>query len=306
MSEWNGYGSNDSSKYTKIEWVTHTAHIPAAISILKAGEIKQSLVFDESKLNNKRILVSWFSPNKWNTGYRYGTIQFRFNLKKLIENKKLYWVEAGKYKIPAPRILVTDTDNDCGLEKYHFEDELCPLKYDSENDEYSFYNRICLELMIEDSISLKYLEEITTEYHHRKYCSLNRNTPQNCNEIKLNPYQSAARFLATAIVNKVDLKKYWDKIKFARNCFTGMWDYINEETNFLGSTTYNDRLKYTLIRSFLAAVAFDNKEDIEALMSMFASEDDFFNSLCECFVAVTGGSGFDKEIEESLKLSVAK
>lgn len=76
--------------------VSHVAHIDTAINILKARYLSAGLVFDESKLNKKRILVNWLSPNHWAPGYRYGNIKFDFLFKELIQEKKYYWVECNR------------------------------------------------------------------------------------------------------------------------------------------------------------------------------------------------------------------
>src|SRR4051794_25924403 len=78
----------------KFGTVSHTSHVDSALSILSRGEIRPYLVFDESLLNDQRILVSWLSPNHWHNGYRYGNIRFDFDFQSLIAGKHFYWVEA--------------------------------------------------------------------------------------------------------------------------------------------------------------------------------------------------------------------
>ena len=118
MSEWRKFKAGEPA-YTgfrsdckPFSWVGHASHAHTAVDILKAGEIKPSLVFDESKLNTERILVTWLSPNDWWHGYRYGTTKFSFDFQKLVEGKKYYWVEAIAYNTAACRILITDKTRD--------------------------------------------------------------------------------------------------------------------------------------------------------------------------------------------------
>jgi hypothetical protein len=78
------------------------------MSIVESGLIRKGLVFDESKLNKERILVTWFSPNYWGPGYRYGNVRFDVDFESMVSGKHYYWVESIAYGIAACRILVTD------------------------------------------------------------------------------------------------------------------------------------------------------------------------------------------------------
>jgi hypothetical protein len=60
-------GSN--SDYQEVEKISHTSQVDNAFSILKPGEIRPSLVFDKSLLNDQGILISCLSPNDWTDGY---------------------------------------------------------------------------------------------------------------------------------------------------------------------------------------------------------------------------------------------
>src|SRR6266566_2491650 len=89
--------------------IYHVAHIPVAVEILRTGCLTPRLVYDKSKLNQRRITVIWLSPNLWNAGSRYGNVQFVFDWKRLVEGnrKRFYWVEAVNYNPEACRILIT-------------------------------------------------------------------------------------------------------------------------------------------------------------------------------------------------------
>ncbi|MGD1090023.1 MAG: hypothetical protein ABR955_15065, partial [Verrucomicrobiota bacterium] len=64
--------------------IYHVAHIPVALEILRSRFLTPRLVYDKSKLNQRRITVTWLSPNWWNDGSRYGNVQFAFDWKQLI------------------------------------------------------------------------------------------------------------------------------------------------------------------------------------------------------------------------------
>src|SRR5262249_11522 len=91
-----------------LEHIFHVAHIPVALDIVRTGYLMPRLVYDKSKLNRRRITVTWLSPNFWNAGSRYGNVQFVFDWKTLVggEGKFFYWVEAVDYNPHACRILV--------------------------------------------------------------------------------------------------------------------------------------------------------------------------------------------------------
>lgn len=97
----------------RLSTIFHIAHIPVAIDIIRDGYLEPRLICDKSKLNQRRITVTWLSPNSWNDGSRYGNVQFSFEWKKLVEGdgKRFYWVESIAYGVPACRILVTKQDH---------------------------------------------------------------------------------------------------------------------------------------------------------------------------------------------------
>ena len=124
----------------KFETVSHTSHVASALSILDRGEIHPYLVFDESKLNDQRILVSWLSPNHWGVGFRYGNIRFDFDFKSLIDDKHFYWVELGRVQDSLlARILVTDKNHDGDLEEYDPTTKKGPWWHDTVSDQH-YYN----------------------------------------------------------------------------------------------------------------------------------------------------------------------
>lgn len=116
MNEWDAYKikipkpgvrENDVSELAEINHVVHSA---AARRILEEGRIRAGIVYDESRMNKTRHTVVWLSANTWANGSIYGTVQFTFPWGRIIEGRRLYWVEAMAYGNPAYRLLVTDKD----------------------------------------------------------------------------------------------------------------------------------------------------------------------------------------------------
>jgi hypothetical protein len=103
-----------------LDEVSHVSHIKNALNIVAEGKLKSGLIFDESKLNEERILVNWVSPNDWEGGggFRYGHIRFTFNWRELIDGMNYFWVESIAYGISACRILVTEKDYSMDLHVY--------------------------------------------------------------------------------------------------------------------------------------------------------------------------------------------
>jgi hypothetical protein len=180
VNEWNafrvqGTPGKANNRCQPMNRVTHTTHIEGAVQIFQQGEVRNGLVFDTSKLNDRRILVSWVSPNHWNPGYRYGTCQFGFSLSELIKGKKSYWVEAVAYNTPAPRILITAEDLQEVLTPYEPTAGDGPWWYNEDDDTHYFNGDFCLELMLQDSIKLDAaLRDFRFVKHRENMCSIFR------------------------------------------------------------------------------------------------------------------------------------
>src|SRR3990172_1907525 len=81
--------------------ISHVTHVEMALRVLKDGVIRSGLVFDESKLNRERILVTWLSPNYWAPGFRYGNVRLSFDWQSIVAGKRYYWVESMAYGVEA-------------------------------------------------------------------------------------------------------------------------------------------------------------------------------------------------------------
>ena len=118
MNEWTTYGINIPARSISVpadglplQAVHHVVHLPAARRILEDGCLRGGLIYDESKLKESRICVTWLSANTWATGSIYGNVQFAFPWRNQIRRRHCYWVEAmTAYSPKAYRILLTDRD----------------------------------------------------------------------------------------------------------------------------------------------------------------------------------------------------
>jgi len=80
MKEWQSYKIKGdlAAVGAELSTVRHIVHVPSARRIIEDGRIKAGLVYDESRLNESRISVTWVSANTWNLGSIYGTVEFQF------------------------------------------------------------------------------------------------------------------------------------------------------------------------------------------------------------------------------------
>lgn len=289
MSEWKKFkvgvpaATGFNPDCVRFDSVSHTSHIGTAISIIEAGEIRPSLVFDESKLNDQRILVSWLSPNHWSTGYRYGNVRFDFSFDNLIEGRRYYWVESIAYKIRACRILITDIDRNSQLEPYDPTLKNGPWWFDSANQQHYFNNNYCLEFMIEAPIKLKHLRNFDFVDHHSAYCSAHRKSPKKCSELGLKSSKGGALFITRAAVGGVDLSavseyfvrengKPTTPLEFAFNDFAFL---ISRKVDFSGTLTPYSESSKAVARAIMSAYTFGSTGDAKLLCGMFQDEDSF-------------------------------
>lgn len=116
MNEWDDYKikipkpGERGDNVSVLEEINHVVHPAAARRILEDGKIRAGIVYDESRMNKTRHQVVWLSANTWSNGSIYGTVQFTFPWEKIIEGRRMYWVEAMSYTNPAYRLLVTNKD----------------------------------------------------------------------------------------------------------------------------------------------------------------------------------------------------
>jgi hypothetical protein len=186
--------------------VGHTSHIDLALRIINDREVRPSLIFDKSILNDQRILVSWISPNYWGPGFRYGNIRFQFAFDELITGRNYYWVESIAYGIAACRILITDVNRDTMLSRYDPTINNGPWWFDLKTGKHYFNGNHCLEFMVEAPLQTRNVRELDFVKHHTNYCSMHRTTPSRCAELGFNEAKAGAYFLTRAVVTGTELR----------------------------------------------------------------------------------------------------
>ena len=183
--------------------VYHVCHLDDAIRIIHDGSIRSSLIWDESRLNNTRTCVSWLSPNDWGNGSIYGNIQFNFNWIDIISNKNFYWVEAmHKYRPPAYRILVTDSDySSQGLQQYDSTAGDGPIYFDDKQDTWYRNGKYTGEFLIDRDINLDECTSIEFIAHNKTKCKKYSST---CTFLKSYPPEIGARFISSMLISDIE------------------------------------------------------------------------------------------------------
>lgn len=316
MNEWERYKVGKPAKNGfnrschEFDSVSHTSHIASAIDIIQALEVKPSLVYDESKLNKERILVTWLSPNDWGgTGFRYGNIRFDFAFNALIKGKKFYWVESiKKYKIAACRILITDINRDGQLPSYDPSAKIGPWWFDSASDQHYYNNNYCLEFMVEESVSLEKLKKLDFVSHHKVYCSIHRYNPGKCSEFGLDSNKGGAIFLTRAIVSGTNLTRLRshfvnesdEPLNGLLGSFEEFYYKVSSYITFKGSNTQGSRETTALMHAIMSAFTYDRINEAKLLAAMYKSKNIFIEVAAREMSAAVGLNDFKILIDKSL------
>jgi hypothetical protein len=273
--------------------VSHTSHINPAVGIVEGTELRPSLVFDESILNQHRILVSWVSPNHWGTGFRYGTVKFDFEFSSLIHDRRFFWVEAIAYKVRACRILITDKDYSDILLPYNPSVPNGPWWFDDEYKRHYFNGNYCLEFMIEAPISLRYLSGFEFVKHHDQYCSMHRTSPSRCAELGLLASQGGARFLARAAVMNTDLRAVFsNRLRevntakmFLRSAFMQLITDMTGRVEPSGNVSSN---AIALSRAAMSAYTWGHRDEAHFLAAKFKNYEALSTAVAKILTDITG------------------
>lgn len=269
-----------------LDSVFHVAHMRHALSIAYESRLRAGLVYDDSRLNTKRLLVSWLSPNTWADGSRYGNIGFEFDWRKLIQGRAFYWVGAMmEYRPPALRFLLARGPQD-NLNLLPYDPTLGdgPWFYDSESDTHYWNDRFCLEFMVEHDMSLSEASGIVFENHHPKLCCL-KTVP--CPDKGLRVEEAGARFVAGFVA---ELKPQTPFPWLSNSAPTqGLRSAVNhlyfrllprrERERVNGTLNESDPVSVAIARAVLAAHYHDRREEVASLVGLFESFDTFF-ALC--------------------------
>ncbi len=273
--EWEAFqvqGEPGTNSCKRLTTVSHVTHINFAAHAIQEQKIKAGLVFDESRLNQHRVLVTWLSPNDW-IEYIYGTVKFEVDWATLVEGKNYYWVECMHYSPKALRILVTSEDRSSLLEKYIPELRTGPWWYDKENDAHYFNRDYTLEIMLEDDIPLKSVQKISTVTHHSRICTLYRGSSELCEDINLDSFSSVLKLACKLGAEGINARypQKWEQGIF-RSVSLKLSEKLEDlNTDYLGEVTTGSRGP-ALARAFLAALGRGDDTEAGELAGIFSSK----------------------------------
>ncbi|WP_439516518.1 hypothetical protein [Sediminibacterium sp.] len=166
---WTKYRITDDNR-ERTDEVSHAAHILPALRIIRDRKLKTGLVTESVVLKEERILATWFSPNSWFNGSRYGHVCFYYQIENLLKRKHMYWVEDMPYLTTACRLLVTANNYDGLLKRYDPATDDGPFTF--EDDKYFWNNKVSLQLMFDSAVSTKRCSKIVLTKHHSRFCCL--------------------------------------------------------------------------------------------------------------------------------------
>jgi len=259
--------------------VYHVAHLDTALRITADGRLRAGLVFDKSRLNTKRILVAWLSPNDWTNagGFRYGNVRFAFSWERLTQGKRYYWVEDIAYGVPACRILISS--NDYGEEFQVYDPTLRngPWWHNPEDDQHYWNGNYCLEIMLEQDLGIH--ESIGVDFvdHHPRYCSVNA---AHCAFRGYRHDLAAALFIAALVGHGIDASALKltqpTPLCYYRNSLDRAWaqlrnDLSRLEAVFEGDVTVEHLGALALARAICNAYAQSSQQDLTHLAGFFQS-----------------------------------
>ncbi len=185
---------------TTMSEVTHTSHVETALRIVADNCIRAGIVYDKSRLNKTRYHVTWFSPNVWRRGFRYGNIAFCTDFKPIQRTFKFaYWIENASYDIPAPRFLLS-TQEDLPLVLYNPAEDEGPWVWSKSNG-YRREDNVTLEFLIRSDLPLKLIKEIRFVKHHTTFCSNWKRLDGECPNLGWSAEKGGAYFMAGLVAN---------------------------------------------------------------------------------------------------------
>jgi hypothetical protein len=276
----------------RLSTVYHVVHLDIALRITADGKLKAGLVFDRSKLNTERILVTWLSPNNWTGagGFRYGNVRFAFDWEQLVQRKRYYWVESIAYGVPACRILITSNDYGDKLEEYDPTLKNGPWWYNRENNQHYWNGNYCLEIMLEQDLDIE--ESIGTDFvdHHPQYCSVGA---AQCTSRGLRHDRASVLFVAALVGQGIDpsnLKLTQStSLGYYQNHLHRAWvqlrnDLQRLEVAYGGPITFRHPAALPLARAICNTYSQSRQHDLSRLISLFQSEDSMTES-CAAAIA---------------------
>lgn len=168
--------------------------------------IRAGIVYDESRLNKTRYHVTWFSPNVWHPGYRYGNVAFCTEFKTIRQKfKYAYWIENAAYDIPAPRFLLS-TKDDLPIAPYSPVTDEGPWTW-TKGKGYRREDSVTVEFLVRSDLPLELITEIRFVKHHPTYCSNWKRLSGECPNSGWTAAKGGAFFMAGLIANGQSLNE---------------------------------------------------------------------------------------------------
>lgn len=293
MAEWDGYKINLPEAGARQDGVSilteinHVVHPTAARRILEDGKIRPGIVYDESKMNKTRHAVVWMSANTWNKGSIYGTVQFTFPWKKLIEGKRFYWVEAMSYSNPAYRLLVSDRDVSAlpFLIPYWPATSQGPLR--EKNGAWFWNSKYTSEFMMDFDLDLSDCTSFKGIAHKKDGCRL---YGRHCRELDVLHFLTSGRMLAFLIGSgnhAVDPSLRADPHERSRplssdfdNAVSGLWFALADHKGAcFGGRIEKPEESQAILRGALALHGCDRSDDARSLVSLLKDKATFQTAL---------------------------
>lgn len=147
-----------------------------------------------------KTLETSIQGNHWANGSLYGNIEFHFDWRDLIEDKKFFWVEAIAYNPHAFRILITDKKQVGDLEPYPVESGKGPLFFDKAAGQWYWNGNLTGEFMLDEDLPLRRATKIGFCGHHPNIC---RKDASACGDRDLKWNHAGAQLIGKAIAQGV-------------------------------------------------------------------------------------------------------
>ena len=267
--------------------VFHITHLNNSYQILDNNSIIARRVADKSRLNTKRILVVWLSPNDWNAGSLYGNISFEYEFSEIIRNRNYYWVEVmTDYEPHACRILITNNEYDF-LETYDPRISDGPWWFDEEHNTHFRNGEYTLEFMLESDLQLTECNDLQFVSHHPDLCNIKHT---QCIEKELTGMQASSYFLAKVLaeefplLNQLFRRQSNDKMQFnteLQKAYNNIYVNLSEKVNFTGAITQTDRVALPLLKSILNIYSSKDRINTKYLAGLYSSRADAIGCLNE-------------------------
>lgn len=144
-------------------------------------------------MNVTRHEVVWLSANTWAYGSIYGTVQFTFPWDKIVNGRRMYWVEAMEYGNPAYRVLVTNKEVShlTFLTPYDPEVDKGPVRF--RNGTWYWNHKYTSEFMVDSDLDLTDCISFKGIDHKKDGCRI---YGRNCREREELHYITGGRMLA--------------------------------------------------------------------------------------------------------------